>query len=77
MKIQCLVFQEERLEGFGPFLRLFGYYEEGRVFDQCQATVLPALKLASVEFDSEQHQREKKTLAFKKTLGGDYSTELW
>ena len=34
---------------FWPFLRLLCYLEEGRIFDQCQATVLPDLKLASVE----------------------------
>ena len=64
-----------KVEGW-PFLRLLSYNEEGRVFDQCQATVLPALKLASVEH-VQQHQKEKEKLdfIFQKDKGRDYSTE--
>ena len=48
---------------FWPFLRLLCYLEEGRIFDQCQATVLPDLKLASVEHITSKKAKKNSSVS--------------
>ena len=50
--------------GFLAFsLRLLCYLEEGRIFDQCQATVLPDLKLASVEHITSKKAKKNSSVS--------------